>query len=280
MSPLVAAFLKSAALPGVVTAILIVISGWISAARVRDGLQSAAFAAGFVLGSYLLLERLSLPPHDFNESLSLAAVLLATFVWVAPLKMGSRYLVRALFVAIVGALLLWHLRESMGGMVQKRNALAFFFLGLGLWSIVEKAGSQVNRPALVALPLVSAVSLSLMLLFKGSASLSQQATTLCALLGGLGVVSLIWPKRISANALSPFLSVFVVAFMVGGHFYLDINPWHMVFLAFPYLVLWVRGALGFIPKAPLQEAIVLTVLGGAPMAYFLYDVYKSSGPLY
>jgi hypothetical protein len=280
MSPILVAFLKSAALPSVIVAGVAVLSGWTKSERMRGWIQSVAFAAGFVLGSYLLLDRLALPPHDFSESLSLVALLLATFTFVAPNRTGLRYLVRAVYVAAVGILLLWHLRESMDSMVHKRNALAFFFLGLGLWSIGERSAGKISVPGQIALPLVSAVSLSLMLLFKGSASLSQQATTLCALFGGLGVISLVWPLRIATNALRPFLSVFVVAFMVGGHFYLDINPWHMVFLALPYLILWVRPALAFVPKAPLLEALVLTILAIVPLAYFLYDVYKSSGPLY
>jgi hypothetical protein len=207
-------------------------------------------------------------------------LILASFIFVAPRQSGPRYLLRAAYVVIVGVVILWHIRGAMDSMVHKRNALAFFFLGLGLWSIVERGSGKISLPGLIGLPLVSSTALSLMLLFKGSASLSQQATTLCALFGGLALIGLIWPKRIAVEALIPFLSVFVVGFMAGGHFYLDINPWHMVFLAFPYLVLWMRGAMFFVPKAPLTEAIVLVVMGAAPLAYFLYEVYKTSGPLY
>ncbi len=60
--------------------------------------------------------------------------------------------------------------------------------------------------------------------------------------------------------------------MVAGHFYLDINPWHMIYLCFPYLILWIRNWLGFVPSKTFPEGIALGLLAGLPLAYFVYDV--------
>lgn len=279
MSPIVLSFLLSAVLPAALVSGLLLASKKVPQAW-RSRFQAVVFAAGLCMGSYLVIGRVNFPPQDFNESVSFIALFLASFAFFAPRSVGSRYLVRAIFVAIVFLIILWNLREAMDSMINKRNALAFYFLALGTWSIVEKGIVTVSATTCVALPLVSATALSLILLFKGSASFSQQVVTCCALFGGLLTLTLIWRKILDLEALGGFLSVLVVAFMAGGHFYLDINPWHMVFLAFPYLILWINNAIPFKPKSALGEALMLSLISAAPLAYFVYDVFKTSGPLY
>ncbi|MGZ3723135.1 MAG: hypothetical protein ACXVA9_09405, partial [Bdellovibrionales bacterium] len=209
-----------------------------------------------------------------------AALALTAFVWISPRPIGSRYLIRAIFVVVLGWLALWPLRDSLHGHTQLRNLLAFFFLGLGTWSIIERASQKVQPLTLIALPLISATALSMLLLFKGSASMAQLVSVLCTLLGGVLALTLVYPKRVSAAAVLPFVSVFIVLFMASGHFYLDINPWHMIYLCAPFLLLWIRGWIPFIPRAPVPEALILSIICGAPLGYFIWNVYKTAGPLY
>ncbi|NJL24149.1 MAG: acyl-CoA synthetase [Calothrix sp. SM1_5_4] len=198
---------------------------------------------------------------------------------LAPHGHVSRYVVRALVVFALGALILWPIRQGLNNPVAYRNLIAFFCLGLGVWSILERSSQQeVRVPALIAVPLVAAAGLSLLFLFKGSASLSQLVTVLCALLGAMLLFSLIFPAKLSPAPIVPLVSVFIVLFMAVGHFYLDINPWHMIYLAFPFLVLWVRRSIP-VPRQALIEAAGLALLAAAPLAYFLWTQYKISGPL-
>lgn len=279
MSPIIAAFLRSAALPAALLGVVNLLAGF-APEVLRGRIQAIFFAAAYAFGSYMLLDRFQVPPHDFSDSIALAGFVLAGFVLVAPRRLGWRYVLRSIFTLAVLTLTLWHLRESMDSMIARRNVLAFFFLGLGVWSIVERAEKAVAAVTLIALPLVSATGLSFLLLLKGSASMSQQVSILCSLSGAMAVLALVLKNRLAVEALVPFLSVFVMAFMAGGHFYLDVNPWHMVVLCFPYLVLWIRPLLFFAPKAPLGEALVLGLFAAAPLGYFLFQIFKTSGPLY
>jgi hypothetical protein len=279
MSPLVLDFIKSAVLPAAVVAGLsFLIGGRNDPFRAR--FQAVFWALGFMAGAYVLVGRLSFPPHDVNEAFSWAALALAGFVWLSPKPVGSRYLIRALFVLFLGYLALWPIHASLHGQVPQRNLLAFFFLGLGTWSILERASQKVQPLTLLVLPIISATALSMLLLFKGSASLAQLVSVVCSFLGGLAAVAVIFPKRVSLAAVLPFVSVLIVLFMAVGHFYLDINPWHMIYLCLPFLALWMRRWIPFIPHQPIAETVALGVLSGAPLAYFLWNVYQTSGPLY
>lgn len=278
MSPILAAFIRSTAIPSAVAVIAMYFLGG-AGEGLKARLQALLVASAYAVGSYFLLDRLHLPPADVNESLSYVALALAAFVAVSPGDMGARYLVRAIFVAFTGGILLWHIRESLSSYVHLRNMAAFFFLGLGVWSIVERAARQVSRPAYVLLPLVAASGTSLLLLFSASAAFSQLVTVLCGIMGVTVVLSLWRPDRVSAFGLSPFLSVFVVSFMAAGHFYLDVNPWRMVYLCWPFLVLWVRPWLP-VPRNAVAEAVALGVLAAGPVIYFLWNAYKAAGPLY
>lgn len=278
MSPIVAAFLRSAILPAVlVTVGLFFLKGRSEPLKAR--LQALLLALGFLLGSYLLIDRLGFPPADVSESFSYLALLLVVFVVIGPESMGTRYFVRSIFVILGGYLVLFHLGTNLNSGANPRNLLAFFFLGLGLWSILERKSSTLSALALIVMPLISATGLSLLILFGASASLSQMVTILCALLGGAAVLTLLKPQALSKAALIPFLSLFVVAFMAVGHFYQDVNPWHMVFLSWPYFLLWIRDWLP-IPKKPLIETVVLAVLSAGPLAYFIWGAFKNAGPLY
>ena len=279
LSPLLVDFLESAALPAILVALgFFIVGGRGDPFRAR--LQSLFFTAGLMAGSYVLVNRLTFPPRDVNEAFSWVAAALMIFIWISPRPIGQRYLVRALFVVGIGFLTLWQIHDSLHGRVALRNLLAFFFLALGVWSIVEKSAQKVKPLTLVALPLISATALSLLLLFKGSASLAQLVSIVCALLGGVLAVALVTPNRVSLAAVMPFVSVFLVAIMACGHFYLDINPWWMIYLCIPFLLLWIRGWIPFVPHSPIGEAVMLGCIALIPMGYFLWNVYKTSGPLY
>jgi hypothetical protein len=238
------------------------------------------WALGMVAGCYVLIGHLNFPPRDVNEAISWSTLALVAFVWLGPHDQGRRYMVRAVFVVALGLLTLWPIHESLHGHVQMRNLLAFFFLALGTWSIIEKVTQKVQPLTLIALPMICATALSLLLMFKGSASMAQMVSVICALLGGVLAVALVAPGRVAVAAIMPFISVFIILFMVCGHFYLDINPWFMIYLCVPYLVLWIRGVIPFIPHRPIGEALSLGVLSALPLIYFIWTVYKTAGPLY
>lgn len=277
-SPILTSFLLSAVFPAAAALVLCFMVGGLRQ-NWRDRLQALIFGLAYVGGALLLLHRLNFPPSDVSESFSYIAVGMALFVFVAPKEFSARYGLRALFVVLFGGLMLWHIRGSLGGTANLRNMLAFYCLALGVWSIAERGVQQVSLLTLIILSLIAATSTSLLLLFSASASFSQLVSILCAILGALCVGVWIAPQRFSSAAILPFASVFVVLFMAFGHFYLDVNPWHMVYLCWPFAILWARGWLP-IPKPPLLEAGILGIISAAPLAYFLWTVFKASGPLY
>ncbi len=266
-------------MPALVVGVLLFLTGGLKE-MLRTRVQSLIFALGFMVGGYLLIGRLSLPPSDASEAFSWSALLLAGFILIYPKPQSTRYLLRGIFVLVLGALLLWPIRQQISNPVHFRNLVAFFCLGLGLWSITERAAGSVRPATAVLLPLISATAVSVLLVLKGSASFSNFVTILCALLGVALVIALFFPQRLSIKALTPFLSAFVVMFMAAGLFYLDINPWWLIFLALPYLFLWIREWLTFIPQNPLAEGLILGLLSAAPLVYFLKGVFVTAGPLY
>ena len=278
MSAFILDFVKTSAIPALGMAVLFYVLGlkhdpW------RARLQALVLALAFAGGSYIMFGRLAIPPYDVSEAFTWAALGLAVFVWVAPYSVNARYVVRALFVVGLGALCLWPIRESLQGSIHMRNLFAFFFLGLGVWSILEKAAQKVKPLTLVTLPLLAASGLAGLLMLKGSASMAQQMGIVCTLLGAVFVLVLFVPRRVSVAAVLPFISVFLVLFMCAGHFYLDINPWFMVYLSLPFFVLWIREWLAFVSRQPVIESVILGALSAAPLGYFLFNVYKSSGGL-
>lgn len=278
MSPLVDAFLRSTVLPAALLApALFFIGGGKDPMRQR--LQAVSVALAFVLGAFMLVGRFNVPPYDASESMSVIALLLALFVAVSPKDVRSRYATRAIFVLVIGAVLLWHIRASLSNSVHMRNMLAFFCLALGVWSIVERSARQVSLPSLILLPMIAASSTSFLLLFSASGLYSQLTTVLCGLLGAALVLALLKPERVSAYALLPFVSVFVIVFMALGHFYLDVNPWKFIYLCWPFAVLWIRNWIPA-PKGAWGEAAVLGILSAAPLAYYLFTEFKAAGPLY
>lgn len=278
-SPIVRAFIMSALVPAVCAAVAVFLTGFLKEPW-KARVQGLIFAAAIFSGVYVLIGRMHAPPTDAGEALGLAAALLAVFILVRPQPLGHRYLVRALFVLALGAIILFPLRQTVLQPLYYRNLVAFFCLALGLWSIVEKTVGKVMPTTLILLPLIAATALSLMMLFAASASISQIVSCACALFGAMLMVALIKPQFLSLNALVPFLSVFVVLMLAVGYFYLDINPWHMVYMCIPYLVLWIRDWLGFVPKKTVPEGIILGAVSAAPLAYFVYDIGVKAGPLY
>jgi hypothetical protein len=267
-------FLKSAAAPAIVVAIGFFLLGGLKD-PLRARLQALLFAMGFAGGAYFVLGHFNFPPTEIGDSLAWSALLLMAFVWISPRPVGSRYLIRALFVAAIGTLVLWPIRASLQGPVHTRNLIAFFCLALGTWSILERVSQKMKTMTIITLPLISAVMLMLLLMIKGGQSLAQMVSLVAALLGGLWAVSALAPGRISAAAILPFVSVFLIAFMVAGHFFLHINPWYMVALCIPFAVLWARGWIPFVPTNPFGEALMLAVLALIPLLYFFWGIYQT-----
>ena len=237
--------------------------------RVR--LQATLWPVGFFLG-WLWLGRMPFPAMEAGNGFLWSTVLLMVFVWLSPSSVGLRYLVRALFVVAVGALLLWERRTELVGSTHLRNLLAFFFLGLGLWSILERSAQQVKLPSLVLLPLFSVASLYVFLQSHhiGQGILSGSVVLQLLLMSLVFVISVLRAELISAAAVLPFVSIFSVAFMAGAHFYFNVNPWTLMFFCIPFAVLWARGWLVFIPRSGLVEVAVLGVIAAMPLAYFFW----------
>lgn len=280
MSPIVEAFLISAFLPAVVATIALFVLGGMKE-PLRSPMQALVIALAFMAGSYLLLKRMNFPPKDVNESFGWAALLLAFFVAMAPRSLNYRYGLRALFVIGVGSLLLWHIGKALlNSPPHHRNMLAFFFLGLGVWSIMERTSNRVKPLTLMLLPLIVASALSIYALLSGSAVFSQLVTILCALIGGSLVLGWMFPKRLSTVAWVPFLSVFIIGFMAAVHFYLGTNPWQLIWLCIPFALLWIRGWLKFIPANAVIEAVIFAILSIIPLGALLWTHSKTVGPLY
>jgi hypothetical protein len=279
MSPILATFIQSALIPAAVVTGAVFLTGGLRE-PLKSRVQALLLAAGFIVGHYLLLGRLGFPPSDVAESVSYAALAAAAFVWIYPQAHQAPYMVRALFVLALGALVLWPLRQELKTDMGLRNAVAFFCLGLGIWSIFERNVQRLNLLSLLGLPLIAASCLSFTLLFGASASFSQMVQILCALLGGLFVLSLLWPGKISRAAIAPFASLFLVLIMAAGHFSLNINPWKMVILCIPFVFIWTRSWYPFIPKNPVVEFLILAIMSLLPLAYLMWDSFVAAGPLY
>src|ERR1700722_699980 len=79
----------------------------------RARVQAALFAAGFSLAVFFLFGQFSFPPHELNETFSWAALALWIFVILSPDTIGPRYLLRGVFVVLLGFLTLWPVLESL-----------------------------------------------------------------------------------------------------------------------------------------------------------------------
>ncbi len=278
-SPIVLSFIQSALVPAFVSTVLLFLLGGMKDPW-RARLQGLVLSAAFVYGGYVLIGRMHVPPSDVNEGLMAGGLVLGLFALWNPKPLGPRYVVRGLFVLAVGVLVFWPLRETLAKAMYHRNLVAYFCLGLGIWSITERCAGKVRPVSLALLPLISATAVSFMLLFHASASLANLVSVLCALIGGIAVLAFLFPARLGWGAIFPFISLLIVSFMAAGHFYLDVNPWHMMIFCIPFLVLWVRDWLTFIPTKTVPEAVSLGLLSAAPLIYFLYGIYKTAGPLY
>jgi hypothetical protein len=54
----------------------------------------------------------------------------------------------------------------------------------------------------------------------------------------------------------------------------------MIIFCIPFGILWIREWLKFVPEHPVLEPIILGIVSAAPLAYFLFGVFKESGPLF
>ncbi len=279
MSPIVAALIRSAAIPAAAVAVAVLLTGKFKD-PLRARLHAIFIAIGFFVGTYLLIGRMNFPPKESIESIAYVGLACAIFVLAFPFPRQAPYIFRAVVVFLFGLLLLWHIRNQLDSEVLKRNMIAFFCLGLGTWSIYERQAEKVNLLTLIGMPLITCTCLSFILLFNASASFSQQVTVLCAILGGVMAVALVWPGRVAKGAVVPFLTILPILIMAAGHFYLQVNPWTMVMLCLPYLFVWIRGWLSFIPANPIVEFVIMATMALIPLGYFMYNAYKQAGPLY
>lgn len=268
------AFLTSSVFPATLVLIANFAIGYLPE-KFKVKLQSLAIALAFLFGYLMLLGRPEWPPLGGVASLPWVALICGLFVLVSPMHKGSRYLIRAFFVAAILAILLWSVWASIRtNPMGYRNLAAFFCLGLGIWSILERAAESVQKPALILLPTLALTATSFLFLMEGSASLSQVSASMAVILAGQFALSLFFPKSLANTALLPFLSIFVIGTMVVGHFFSGINPWRSIMMSWPFFILWFRGLIPFVPKKPIPEAVVLAILAVAPLIYWLFNIYN------
>lgn len=265
-------------LPAVAVAGLFFIVGGMKEA-VRTRLQGLIFALGYFAGSYLLLQRVGFPLQDGLETFAWAALVIGFFILWNPQPLGTRYLVRALVVLALFAIVLWPLKDQIVKPIYHRNLVAFFCLALGAWSIIERTAGSVRISTLVLLPLITVLSFVTLLLSSNIASLAQLVMILAGILGGLFLLTCLFPARLGRSGVVPILSAFTIMLMVASHFYFDVNPWHLIYLCFPFLVLWLRNWLTFVPSGAIVEALVLGAISLLPIAYFFYNSGIKIGPL-
>jgi hypothetical protein len=234
-------------------------------------LQAVLIAFAFGLGSFFTLRRLDFPPRDFSEALTFCALVAATFVLLAPKELRRRYAMRGLFTLVIMFLLLWQIQSSLVTHMQLRNLFAFFCLSLGAWSIIERVGREVQLPSLVLLPLVTLVGVIELFVMAKSKGSAQIALVYAGVLLAMLIVALVRPQRLAHEAVAPFVSVFLVSFMVAGHFYLDINPWNLIFVCSPLALLWARPMLP-LPRKPLAEMVVLGVMAAVAVGGYLMQL--------
>jgi hypothetical protein len=273
-------FLRTAAAPAFVVAVLFLLFGhapepW------RARIQALIFAGGFWVGCYLLTGYPPFPPHGGAPSLVWVAVWFAGYSWVAPRGAAIRYLMRGIWVAGGVIIAIWSLRENIltSGLLS-RNILAFVFLGWGMWSLLERSvkASHVLTP--IALSVVSLTAASILFVLQGSILMSQMLTTLAVITGALAIIAWLWPARLSLHALFPFLGGLFGVFLVTGYIFLDANPYLVMSMAIPFLVLGFKNAFGFKASSAFADAATSIVIAAVPLGIILYKTFLASGPLY
>jgi len=196
---------------------------------------------------------------------------LGVFVLLAPNPMGSLYALRAFFVLGLGYLWLQpHLGTTLSLQIHGRNLAAFFFLGLGTWSILERSQRRLQLPTLIFLPLMVVLGLWRYQQRLGSVTGSWGDTLMLVMVifVALGVVALLRRSWLAPMALLPFVSAFVVFLLAKGHFLYGFNPWHMIFLCAPFLAMWIRDWFP-LPRKVGPEIAALAVASGLLMYVLL-----------
>lgn len=280
MNFLVALFIKSALAPALLGAFLVFLFGsapepW------RARIQALIFAGVFACGFYVLSGVPPFPPQGGVPSLMWLGFWFAVYAWCMPRSTGVRYLVRAVWLLVALAISLWPLhREIFRYPMELRNLAAIALLALALWSVLERTAHRIHPISWAGLSAVSMTAASFLFLFRGSALLSQLTTNLAVFAALLALGAFVCPRRLSVHGVIPFLGGFFGVFLLVGLFYVEIRPWELVAMALPFLVLLICDLLPKISRSALVEAGVLAMVSGAPLAFLLWHIYKSTGPLY
>lgn len=277
---LIEMFLKTAAAPAVVVALLFFFFGsqpepW------RSRTQSVILAAGFIFSAYLLSGRPAWPPPGGAASLIWVAIWFALYGWLVPAHSGVKTVYRGIWIIAGVAMVVWQLRVSLlNSEMHARNILALICVGWGMWGALERSIRISHALTPVAMGMVTFTAASLLFLFKSSLLMSQMMTAMAVICGALSLIAWFFPRRISLHAVFPFLSGFMGVCLVTAYVFLDINPWLLVSLAIPFLALLAKDLFGWASTSALTDALVMLVISAIPLAYILWKVSLTSGPLY
>jgi hypothetical protein len=277
---LVEIFLKTAAAPAILVAVLFFLFGtapepW------RARVQSLLLAFGFCIGCYLLTGFPPWPPTGGAASLVWVALWFALFPWVAPHGSGVRYILRGAWVFIGTAIAIWSLREPiMASQVSSRNVLALMCLTWAIWSILERTAKSSHILTPISMAMLSYTACSLLFVLKGSILMSNMVTTMAVITGGVAAISWIFPTRISLHALFPFLSGFLGVCLITAYIFLEIEVWSLVEMAIPFFVLLLKDLFKRHSSSAFAEAVVCLAIAMIPLGFILYRTFQTAGPLY
>lgn len=273
-------FLKSAAMPAALVAVLFFLFGkapepW------RARMQGFAIFLGFAIGCYMLTGFPPWPPTGGASSLVWVALWFAIFPWVVPQNSALRYGLRGVWVVVGVSISIWTLKDALlANRAHTQNVLALMLVGWATWSILERSVKSSHLLTPIALACLASTATSLLFVFKASALMSQMMTVFAVVTGGLAAIAWLFPSRISLHAVFPFLSGFFGVCLATGYVFLDINPWLLFAMAIPFAVLLFKDIARKRSGSALIEALISLVIAAIPLSWILYDVYKTAGPLY
>lgn len=273
-------FLKTAALPAIVAAVLFFLFGtapepW------KARIQALIIAFAFFATCFLLTGFPEWPPTGGVAALVYVAFWFALYPWVAPEAPGIRYVLRGIWVLVGSVLVLWPLHNQiLENPIHLRNCVALMLLGWGMSSILIRSQQNSHPLTVLVVPMVSIAASSILFVFHGSVLLSQMLTALSVVAGAIAALSWIFPQRISSFGVYNFVAGFFGVCLVTAYMFLDSNPWTLAAMAVPYGVLLLKDLVTAKRASAFKEALIVLIVSVLPIAYLLYSEFKAAGPLY
>ncbi len=107
-------------------------------------------------------------------------------------------------------------------------------------------------------------------IMKSSGLLSQLVVAFGLIMGLMALASGLRPRL--AVGLPSVASTAFMGFLMCGHFYLSINPWHLSIFLIPWVLLYLRPYLSFFPRNVLADGVVSVVVSCTPLLGLIFYV--------